>query len=148
MNSFYAYAVAAIPAAWIGISANDTIFGLVYPEYQAVLPVVSRMELSEPVLSDGMFTGKVVGWKVRDCIRQPGSEIGFSISNGRWAIVSFTYLDDDTPYDSRPVRDDQQDFGYWRWDGVPDGASAVAMSITHDCGGRLVNTLIGPFPAT
>lgn len=116
------------------------------PKIEKLMPVVAFME-SEIVSynSNGDFTTRVQGRKIRDCVFVKGSYAGWYMVEGKWYEAERFSFPDDPDENSRPAGTFTQDFGLWRWHNLPYGAEQVRFTVVHDCSGELKLTTVGPF---
>ncbi len=121
---------------------------------RAALPVVIWMHPVNWQVGQNYVLATVEGYKLNDCVRIAGSEVGYvRFANSAWEESGFSYVNDRTPNNSKPTG--YFSFGYWGWNandpmlaakwvtsGRPD---SVMMTIKHQCGPDIVETKIGPF---
>lgn len=126
------------PMATVALTAALTFQGVSLAD--RFMPVVVGMDGAKWQINGSRVSARITGRKIWDCTYVKGSEVGWAYAGGARKEVSFDYINDLTPGDSRPAG--TQDFGRWQWSNLPDGAESVMQSVQHDCGGVLRVTLI------
>lgn len=106
----------------------------------AFAPVTIGMRFYKFEFSEGIATGHVIGRKIKDCTVVKDSFVGWQLVGDVWLETPFDFIDDPSPNSTRPHAWQPQDFGLWQWRDVTEGATALKMSMQHDCGGALTVT--------
>lgn len=110
------------------------------------LPVVALMEAVEITEAGDVVTAHVTGYKILDCSFVAGSGIAWASTDTGWRELGpVVFVDDTTPDSTRPASAQKQDFGYWQWQGVPEGSPRVKATVLNNCNGRVRVTTVGPF---
>lgn len=110
----------------------------------ATMPVVLMMSGSDTYREGGSVYMAVSGIKLRGCLLAKDTSAGWYMIDGALhQAVGFEFVGV-VEENSRPPGAFSQDFGYWRWDGVPGEASAVVTTVTSICDGKPQLTTIGP----
>ena len=115
------------------------------PQIEKMMPVVAYMAADSGSIAADTFTAHVTGRKIRECVAIAGTHAGWYRQDGVWYEAHGLSFVDDPSFNSRPAQSSMQDFGVWRWSGIPVDADRVKATIVHDCDGRLKLTTIGPF---
>lgn len=109
----------------------------------ALTPVVAFMKIEDVQRTDETITGRVIGRKIKNCPIVGNSFVGWQKRAGIWEEVSgFEFLNDASPNSSKPSSIANQSFGLWRWHGIAEDATAVRLTLLHNCGGDAVITKI------
>ena len=103
--------------------------------------VIGMMAAVPIKLTPNTYTASVMGEKVQAC-EYLDETVGWSLNGSMWRETGFRYIADQTPGSTRPPG--SQNFGLWQWD-INGNDSMVRTTVCHDCQGRRICTIVGPF---
>ncbi len=114
---------------------------------QLYLPVTFLMKAEQVSRVESAVTMRVSGYKLRDCEVVKGSPVGWYVIGGEPIETSFEFVDDLTPDSSKPKSlFERQSFGLWKWEGLPEFADEVRLTIKHTCGSETKTRIVGTWP--
>ena len=114
---------------------------------QLYLPVTFLMKAEQVSKTESTVTMRVSGYKLRDCEVVKNSSVGWYLVGGVPIETRFEFVDDLTPYSSKPKSlFERQSFGLWKWEGLPEFADEVRLTIKHTCGSETKTRIVGTWP--